>query len=98
VKRTVLWDPAAWAEVEDAFDYYAERSRRAAEAFRSEIILAVERLAESAEAYPLFDEGVRRCLLDKYPFGILFVVDDDHVVIVVVMHTSRRPGYWKNPP
>ncbi len=65
-----LVGPAAWVEVEEAFDYYAERSRRAAENFREALDGAVERVAENGETYPIFDDDARRCLLDKYPFGI----------------------------
>lgn|GEM_PF-5075534 len=91
MKRTVLWDPAALAEVEDAFDDCAERSRQAAEAFRSELMVAVERIAERAEAYPLVDDGVRRCLVGEHPFGVLFSVEDDHVVILVITRTKGNP-------
>ena len=94
-KREVLWDPVAWAEAEEAFEYYAERSRRAAEVFRKRLDDAVEQIAENGEAFPVFDDGARRCLLYKYPFGVLFTMDDETAVITVVMHTHRLPGYYK---
>jgi plasmid stabilization system protein ParE len=93
--RNVLWDPAAWAEAEEAFDYYAERSRRAAEGFRTRLDEVVESIGKNGEAFPIFDHGARRCLLYKYPFGVLFTLNEDTAVIVVVMHTHRRPGYYK---
>lgn len=96
MKRKILWDPAAEAEVEEAFDYYAERSRRAAEGFRARLLEAEDRIAENGEALPVFDErGNRRCLLERYPFGVLYELTDEHAIIIVVMHTSRRPGYYK---
>lgn len=96
MKRQILWDSAAEVEVDEAFDYYAERSRRAAEGFREQLLLAVERIAQSGEAFPVFDErGNRRCLLERYPFGVLYELTDEYAIIIVVMHTSRRPGYWK---
>lgn len=79
MKRKILWDPAAEAEVEDAFDYYAERSRRAAEGFRARLLEAEDRIAEHGEAFPVFDErGNRRCLLERYPFGVLYELTDTH--------------------
>ena len=95
MKRKILWDPAAWKEVEEAFEYYAERSRRAAENFREALDDVVGSVADNGEAYPIFDEDARRCLLEKYPFGVLYTLDDEYAAIIVVMHTSRRPGYWK---
>jgi len=73
VKREILWDPAAEVEVDEAFDYYSKRSRRAAEGFRARLLEAVDRIAEHGEAFPVFDErGNRRCLVERYPFGVLF--------------------------
>lgn len=47
------------------------------------------------EAYPVFDEPVRRCLLGRFPHGVLYVLLQDEVVILAIMHLKRKPGYWK---
>ena len=40
-------------------------------------------------------EDIRRCLADIFPYGVLYTIEDDYVLIVAVMHLSREPGYWK---
>jgi hypothetical protein len=40
------------------------------------------------------DLGVRRTPLARFPFWIVFVEDDNQVVIVAYAHERRRPGYW----
>lgn len=70
MKREIAWDPAAEVEVDEAFDYYAERSRRAAKGFREQLLVAIDRSAKNGEAFPISDQrGARRCLLERYPFG-----------------------------
>jgi hypothetical protein len=38
---------------------------------------------------------VRRCLTHVFPYGVLYTVEPDFILIVAVMHGSREPGYWK---
>lgn len=39
--------------------------------------------------------GTRRHLLRKYPYGLVYLVEGDTIVIVALAHLKRRPGYWK---
>ena len=43
-----------------------------------------------------FDEDVRRCLTRDFPYGILYTIEPDYVLIVAVAHCSREPEYWKH--
>ncbi len=38
--------------------------------------------------------GVRRRILRRFPYSILYTLDNDDVVVLAVAHQSRRPGYW----
>jgi len=38
--------------------------------------------------------AIRRYLVKKYPFGILYTVYHDEIVVVAVAHLSRQPSYW----
>jgi len=53
-------------------------------------------LIENAPAtWPQLDEKVRRCRLDRFPFGVYYRIDPDRIVVFAVMHGRRRPGAWK---
>jgi toxin ParE1/3/4 len=88
-------DASADAEVEHAYNEYAKQNVRAALGFLDALDAALLRLAEGPETFPRYDGEVRRCLLAKYPYGIVFEVIDDVVFVVAVAHLKRRPGYWK---
>ena len=32
----------------------------------------------------------------RFPFGILYRVDPDEIVILAVMHLARQPDYWRD--
>lgn len=38
--------------------------------------------------------AVRRVVLPRFPFSLVYVDDDDAIVVIAVAHTSRRPKYW----
>lgn len=41
---------------------------------------------------------IRRYLLSRFPYSIYYLweAEQDHVSIYALMHTSRRPGYWRD--
>ena len=41
------------------------------------------------------DKGLRRLLLHRFPFSIIYSVEVDAILIVALAHYGRRPGYWK---
>jgi plasmid stabilization system protein ParE len=38
--------------------------------------------------------GVRRILLDRFPFAVVHADEPDAIYVVAVAHLRRRPGYW----
>jgi toxin ParE1/3/4 len=44
----------------------------------------------------VIDEDVRRCITHVFPYGILYTIEQNLILIVAVMHFSREPDYWKH--
>ena len=88
--------PDALTEYAEAVQYYAEQRVEIAQAFIDAIEDAVYRLRESPTRYSTTNEDVRRCMTRKFPYGILYTIEQDYILILAVMHCSREPGYWKN--
>lgn len=87
--------PEALAEYEEATRYYAERDPRMAEQFIAAVDDAIERILDSPTRWRIIDEDVRRCLTHVFPYGVLYTIEPEFVLIVAIMHCSREPGYWK---
>lgn len=91
----VLISEGAEEDYIDSLRWYAERSKRAAEGFEAEFARALEVISANPDRYPLCDDRHRFYLMKRYPFQIIHrKITDEHVLIVAVAHTSRRPGYW----
>ena len=87
--------PDALAEYEAAAQYYAERDPALAQRFVAAVEDAIDRILDSPTRGRVLDEDVRRCLTRVFPYGVLYTIEPDFVLIVAVMHCSREPGYWK---
>jgi plasmid stabilization system protein ParE len=94
--RSVQIHPAALEEAEAATDWYAERSRRAAEGFLNELRRAIQQISEYPEQFPVLEFGMRRIVLRKFPYILVYRASATSVEIVAIAHGRRRPGYWRN--
>ena len=62
--------------------------------FRSDVRSAAERISRHPVAWPVERGEVRKCLLHKFPYKLLYSVENDHVFIIAVAHQHRQPDYW----
>lgn len=66
----------------------------------SEFLAEVERTTALVAEHPLlgatFDEDIRRVLVRRFPYSLLYHVIGDEVLILAVSHHSRKPGYWRS--
>ncbi len=87
--------PDALIEYADAVQHYAEQRTEVAQAFIDAIEDAIYRIKESPTRYVAIDEDVWRCMTRRFPYRILYTIESDYILILAVMHCSRKPGYWK---
>jgi len=88
--------PQAEAEIREAFLWYFERSPLAADAFRTEVFDGIDGLAQSADTWPMDEDGVRRHVLSHFPYTVHYEVAGTLVVVLAVAHQRRKPGYWRD--
>lgn len=87
--------PQALEEYREATLYYAERDPALATRFVEAVEDAIRRILESPERWRVLDEDVRRCLTHVFPYGILYIIEPEFILVVAVTHCSRKPSYWK---
>ncbi|HWU86287.1 MAG TPA: type II toxin-antitoxin system RelE/ParE family toxin [Kofleriaceae bacterium] len=99
--RRVVIDDEASEEADEQVRYYAERAgTHVALRFIAEIEAVYRALAEGSVvgvSYPRvqFRLPLKRVFLDRFPFAVVFYVEEDDVHVVAVEALRKRPGYWR---
>jgi plasmid stabilization system protein ParE len=86
--------PEAEQEALDAFVWYHERNPAAAAHFENEVVHAMDRIVEFPLAAPEIESGVRRLLLRRFPYALLYAVEPGRILVLGVMHLRRKPRNW----
>ena len=90
----IVFSKYAELELEDAATYYEIELEGLGERFRSEIKKAANRIAKYPEASSIERGDVRKYLLHKFPYKLLYSIEPDHIFVIAVAHLHRRPDYW----
>ena len=94
--RRAEFHPEAQDEFTSAARFYEDQRRGLGLDFALTIQRSCERLVESPIAGAPFGRRLRRVLVPKFPYGLLYRVEAERSYIVAVMHLQRRPGYWRS--
>lgn len=92
---SVVFRPAAAADVEDAYEWYESQRPDLGEEFLAEVSAAVELIVEAPQAFAEVHRSTRRALLRRFPYGLFYRVVGDEAVVVACMHCTRSPRRWE---
>jgi toxin ParE1/3/4 len=85
---------AAFEELQEAVLFYEERSPGLGVELVAEVERGLRALCELPEQGSA-QSGVRRFVLRRFPFTLVYNISAERVTVLAVMHQRRRPGYWK---
>jgi plasmid stabilization system protein ParE len=85
----------AWRELREASRYYEQRVPGLGLDFLQEVRATIRRILMHPQAWAALDEEIRRCRAHRFPYGIIYTIERDGVLIISVMHLHRRPESWR---
>ncbi len=89
------YHPEAVSEIRHAATWYDEQVKGLGLDFLLEVRSTESRILEHPEAWPDYEAGTRRCIMQKFPFAIVYRTSKEALEIIAVSHCKRKPGYWK---
>ncbi len=87
---------AAETDYTESLCWYAERSIEAACDFDDEFDRALHEILSDPIRFPLCDSRHRYFLMRRFPFRIIYRVNDDEVIVIAVVHAARSSDFWAN--
>jgi plasmid stabilization system protein ParE len=85
---------AALSELKEATLYY-EKENGLGTAFLDEIDATVERILRFPHAWQLMSVRTQRCRTHRFPFGLLYQIRPNEILITAVMDLRRDPQRWR---
>jgi len=94
VSAAVSFHRLAERELNEAAQYYELERPGLGSAFLSEVQRCLRAISENPEAGRALVGKVRRRLLRRFPYGLLYTLKPDAIRVLAVMNLKRRPAYW----
>jgi toxin ParE1/3/4 len=87
----------AETEIDEAADWYAVHGDGddLDDRFLSEVERVARLIGEHPRAWTEIEPGIRRVVLRRFPYALIYRVTPDEALVLAVAHHSRRPGYWR---
>ena len=89
-----LLEPAQ-IELDEAIAWYASQAPGLGDAFLVEILKAFRLIEQYAQAWHPLSENTRRCRLGRFPYGVIYVPEENGLLVIAISHLHRSPDYWR---
>lgn len=58
----------------------------------------LDRVVRLVRSYPLsapqIEPEIRRFLFTRFPYSLIYGIDQDEIIVIAVAHQHREPRYW----
>ncbi|MEK6745653.1 MAG: type II toxin-antitoxin system RelE/ParE family toxin [Pseudomonadota bacterium] len=95
MKYKIVITKAADRDFIKDFLWYAKENSDLAKRFRESIKKEIKFLSDAPFACALISKEARQVISHKFPYRIIFIIEDNNVVIIAILHVKRSPSIWK---
>lgn len=79
----------------DAATWYEERGPGLGSAYLDEVARVLRVIADSPDHYPVVEGSIRKAVLRRFPYIVLYRAAEDETVVISCFHTRRNPREWR---
>jgi plasmid stabilization system protein ParE len=89
----VIRHPKLANDIRDAAMHYAEISQIVSSAFWLELDSVISSIERNPRSHHYDSCGLRRANMKRFPYHLLYDVDDDTLYLVVFRHDRKHPSF-----
>jgi len=86
--------PLAKLELDDAIAYYKLQLEGLGKRYKEEVRTSINRISIFPKAWSIIRPNIRKCVMHKFPYNILYATYEDTILIIAIAHHHREPDYW----
>lgn len=91
---SIILIPPADAELEEAVTYYNDQHSGLGDQFYLAFLAATDDIVKAPTAWRKIGKHTRRINVRRFPYLILYVIDDSDILITCIAHQHRNPTYY----
>jgi plasmid stabilization system protein ParE len=92
----LIISPEAEFDIQEAFEWYEQRDSGLGSEFVRAIDACLALIGRNPLAYPIVHQEVRRLLIRRFPYGLIYTLEEGTVTIIACFHVKRDPKQWQN--
>lgn len=85
-------EPSAKEDIKESVTYYEDQKEGLGGEFIDELNWKIQEIAEKPDKNPLFHKEARKTSLKRFPFNIIYTIEDGFISILGVWHKRRDPN------
>ena len=93
---TIRFLEIAETELDQAIHWYGAQAPGLGDAFLIDVLSTADRISRFPNAWHPLGDGIRRCRLGRFPYGLIYTIDHGDVLVLAVAHLHRHPDYWRD--
>lgn len=90
----VYFSRLAMEELREAKSYYNHLQKGLGMQLQQEAQAAATTIAGNPLAWQVERGEIRRFVLNRFPYKLLYALEGEIILIVALMHQHRHPDYW----
>lgn len=82
-------------EIEEAIEYYDLLNKGLGAKLLRELENSLKIICEYPDSCVKISKKFRRCLLRRFPYGVIYTIHNSEIIVIAFMNLYRKPNYWK---
>ncbi|MBE8190095.1 MAG: type II toxin-antitoxin system RelE/ParE family toxin [Candidatus Thioglobus sp.] len=96
MKFAIYFRPEAEQDIENAAQWYEQQKSGLGYDFLAEIENITKIISQNVLGYEKIYRDLHRTVIRRFPFNLFYLVEENAIIIIAVIHGSRHPKNWKN--
>ncbi len=95
MKYKVIVRPEAEDDLKEAFSWYEDKRTGLGYDFLLQVDAGISFINRNPEVHPIEYKGTRKHVIKRFPYKIIYLVEEENIIILAVIHGKRRPDLIK---
>ena len=95
MKYKVIISPEAEVDLKEAFSWYEDKRTGLGYDFLLQVDAEINFINRNPEIHPIEYRGTRKHVIKRFPYKIIYLVEEKKIIILAVIHGKRRPDLIK---